>query len=427
MIRPVPRVLLLLPTTTYRARDFLEAAGSLGVEVVVGSDGRQVLEDVTGANTLVLPLGDPDEKGVRAAVDAIVEANTLTPFDAIVGVDDRGVVAAAAASERLGLPGNHVEAVRRTRDKREQRRAFGAAEVPQPAYSVLEPEDVRRLCAGEHLGSDELVSFPAVIKPLGLSGSQGVIRVDREADLPAVAQRVAQVVTGAEGGEATDPPEPSPLLLEEFVPGPEVAVEAVVRSGQVRVLAVFDKPDPLDGPYFEETIYVTPSRHSEEDLRDLERVVGAGVGALGLTDGPVHAEARISDRGVRLLEVAARSIGGLCARALRFGVGVSLEEVILRHALQDRQPVLVPEGAASGVMMLPIPRAGTLRDVRGVEEARAVPGVVGLETTIPRGSTVEPLPEGGRYLGFVFARGASPDEVESTLRTAHGKLTIDIT
>lgn len=422
----MPRVLLLLPTTTYRARDFLEAADSLDVDVVIGSDDRQTLEDVMGTRALVLPLDDFDEHGVRASVEAIVEANRDTAFDAIVGVDDRGITVAAAASERLGLPGNDVEAVRRTRDKREQRRALGELEVPQPGYSILDPDDVRRLLAGEPPASSAHVGFPAVVKPPGLSGSQGVIRVDTAEELPAVAQRVVEIAAHADGRTRADSLAPSALLLEEFVPGPEVAVEAVVRSGQARVLAVFDKPDPLDGPFFEETIYVTPSRHSPRDLHEVERVVGAGVAALGLTDGPVHAEARISDRGVRLLEIAARSIGGLCARALRFGVGISLEEVILRHALRLREPVLVPEGAASGVMMLPIPRAGVLRKVRGIEEARSVPGVVGLETTIPNGTRVDPVPEGDRYLGFLFARGSSPAEVERALRDAHATLNVDI-
>lgn len=426
MIRPVPRVLLLVPTTTYRVRDFLEAADSLNTDLVIGSDGRQTLEDVMGTRALVLPLGGVAARDIGESVEAIVDANSRTPFDAIVGVDDGGTVVAAAASARLGLPNNDVEAVRRTRDKRELRRAFSVAEVPQPDFTILDPDDVRTLLAGEHPPWIDDVAFPAVVKPPGLSGSQGVIRVDAPGELPAVARRIVEITAHAEGRAPTDPPGPDGLILEEFVAGPEVAVEAVVRAGTVRILAVFDKPDPLEGPYFEETIYVTPSRHSDRDLRDLARVVETGVAALGLSEGPVHAEARLTDRGVRLLEVAARSIGGLCARALRFGVGVSLEEVILRHALELREPVLVPEGAASGVMMLPIPRAGTLREVRGVDEARAVPGVVGLEVTIPRGRRVEPLPEGDRYLGFLFARGKGPAEVEATLRTAHAHLTVDI-
>ncbi|MCZ7530300.1 MAG: ATP-grasp domain-containing protein [Acidimicrobiia bacterium] len=422
----MPRVLLLLPTTTYRARDFLDAADSLDIEIVIGSDGRQTLEDLMGQRALVLPLGGGAENDVRASVAAIADANEKTPFDAIVGVDDGGIVVAAAASDRLGLPANDVAAVRRTRDKREQRSAFSAAEVPQPEYTALDPDDVRRLLAGERLDQIDHVTFPAVLKPPELSGSQGVIRVDAPGEMRAAAQRIVDIIKGSTEETEECSPGSGALVLEEFVAGPEVAVEAVVRSGNVRVLAVFDKPDPLDGPYFEETIYVTPSRHSDRDLRDLERVVAIGVGALGITEGPVHAEARLGDRGVRLLEVAARSIGGLCARALRFGVGVTLEEVILRHALELPVPVLVPEGAASGVMMLPIPHAGTLREVRGVDEARAVPGVVGLETTIPVGSAVVPLPEGDRYLGFLFGRGDDPAEVEDTLRRAHARLEIEI-
>jgi hypothetical protein len=203
-------------------------------------------------------------------------------------------------------------------------------------------------------------------------------------------------------------------------------VEGLLRGGVLEVLAVFDKPDPLDGPFFEETIYVTPSRHPVADLAEVRRLVQQACTALALAEGPIHAEARLSPDGPVLLEVAARSIGGLCARALRFGAGVSLEELLLRHALGLPTDGLVREDVASGVMMLPIPRSGVLREVAGQGAARAVPGVVGLEISIARGKAVRTLPEGDRYLGFLFARGGTAAEVEATLRAAHALLDVVI-
>jgi hypothetical protein len=243
-----------------------------------------------------------------------------------------------------------------------------------------------------------------------------VIRANSPEEARAAADRIRTIVGDPE----------AELLVEQFVPGDEVAVEALLDRGRLEVLAVFDKPDPLDGPYFEETIYVTPSRKSPDTLAAVERATAQAAAALGLQEGPLHAELRVNDGGVTVLELAARSIGGLCSRSLRFGLGVSLEEVILRHALGLPPGHLQREQLASGVMMLPIPQAGVLREVRGQDDARAVPHIAGLEISVARGKPVLPLPEGDRYLGFLFAKADTPEQVEGALREAHGRLVVEI-
>jgi biotin carboxylase len=393
----VPRALLLLPTATYRAADFVAAARALGVEVVVASEEAPLLAATMGDRAVTVPLDDPDQ-----AARVIEALDARSPIDAVVAVDDQGVVVAAQAGERLGFPHNPPDAVARTRDKAAMRDALAAAEVPQPRYA--------RLAAPDDLPD---VGWPRVVKPTRSSASRGVIRADDPAGAVAAARRAA-AITG------------QPLLVEQYVPGVEVAVEGLLRGGELTVLAVFDKPDAMEGPYFEETIYVTPSRLAEETLASVRRVAADAAGALGLTEGPVHAELRVHEGRVSVLEVAARSIGGLCARSLRLGAGISLEEVILRHALQLPIEDLTREPQASGVMMLPIPRSGTLVAVRGQDDARAVPGIVGLEVTIPRGRAVLALPEGDRYLGFLFARAPDPAGVEDALRRAHARLTVEI-
>jgi biotin carboxylase len=393
----VPRALLLLPTATYRAADFVAAARALGVEVVVASEEAPVLAATMGDRAVTVPLDDPDQ-----AARVIEALDARSPIDAVVAVDDQGVVVAAQAGERLGFPHNPPDAVARTRDKAAMRDALAAAEVPQPRYA--------RLAAPDDLPD---VGWPRVVKPTRSSASRGVIRADDPASAVAAARQAAAIAG-------------QPLLVEEYVPGVEVAVEGLLRGGELTVLAVFDKPDAMEGPYFEETIYVTPSRLAEETLASVRRVAADAAGALGLTEGPVHAELRVHEGRVSVLEVAARSIGGLCARSLRLGAGISLEEVILRHALQLPIEDLTREPQASGVMMLPIPRSGTLVAVRGQDDARAVPGIVGLEVTIPRGRAVRALPEGDRYLGFLFARAPDPAGVEDALRRAHARLTVEI-
>jgi biotin carboxylase len=397
-------VLLLLPTATYRAADFLTAARTLGAEVVVASDRRLVS---IGDAQLTLDLRRPE-----VAAEAIAAVAAERPLDAVVAVDDQGVRVAALAAERLGLSGNPLEAAAATRDKAAMRRAL-AAGVPQPEHRAVGPSDDPAAVAAE-------VGLPCVVKPLSLSASRGVIRADDPRAAAAAAARVRAIL--AEAGE--DPE--GALLIERYVPGAEVAVEGLLRAGALEPLAVFDKPDALEGPYFEETIFTTPSRLPGGIVAAMTRTTADACAALGLREGPVHAELRVSKGRVWMLELAARSIGGLCSRSLRFGVGVSLEEVILRHALGLPLGDLRREAAASGVMMLPIPRAGVLREVRGQDDARAVPGIAGLEISIGRDRPVRPLPEGDRYLGFLFARGETPAQVEHALRAAHARLEIDI-
>ncbi len=395
MIRAVPRVVVIVPTATYRAPDFVAAARSLGVELVVASDEPPVL-----AEGVRLPLDDPD-----AAADAIVELDRRLGVDAVVAVDDGGVVVAATAGARLGFPHNPPDAAAATRDKAELRRRLAAGEVPQPGFGVESP--------GVPPDAPSPVGYPCVVKPTGLSGSRGVLRADDPTALAAARSRIRRFWPGE-------------LLVEEYLPGDEVAVEGLLRGGELEVLAIFDKPDPLTGPTFPETIYVTPSRLPAPVRSEVTRVVGAACAAMGLQEGPIHAEARVAGTQVRVLEVAARTIGGLCARTLRFGTGVSLEEVVLRHALGLPLDDLHLRAGASGVMMLPVPRTGTLERVAGIEAARTVPGVEGVELTVPVGATVDALPEGDRYLGFIFARAPSPEGVEAALRRAASSLDIVI-
>ncbi len=391
-------MVVLLPTTTYRATDFLAAARSLGVDVVIASDHLSPTADTGGVRAIEVPFDDPER-----AAELLTTLDDRGPVDGIIPVDDQGVLIAAYAAEKLGLAHNPPDAAERTRDKRALRDALAAAEVPQPRFAeITDLDDLPDL------------GYPCVVKPAALSASQGVIRADNEADARAAARRADAIACGG------------PLLVEEYVPGFEVAVEGLLRNGELEVLAVFDKPDPLVGPYFEETIYVTPSRYAPAVLTQVEQLTQRAARALDLREGPVHAELRIDGRQVRVIDVAARSIGGLCARALRFGAGISLEEVIVRHAVGLPLDGLTREDAASGVMMIPIPRSGTLRSVGGQDDARAVPGIVGLEISIGPGRPVVALPEGNRYLGFLFARGDTPAAVEHALRTAHARLAIAI-
>ncbi len=403
------RALLILPTGTYRAADFIEAAAALNAEIIVASEENMVLADQLGDDFLLIDCSRPDESARR-----IVELGDRQPLDAIVPVDDQGVLIAALAAEKLGLSHNPPAAVAATRNKVMLRRALAEAEVPQPAFELAgPPDDVAALA--------EVLGYPVVLKPLSMSASRGVIRANDADQARAAAERIRRILMVA----GQNPNEP--ILIEEYVPGVELAVEGVLRSGELKVLAFFDKPDPLEGPYFEETLFITPSRLHPEMLDEVERVAARAIRAMGLREGPVHAELRVDGNQVIFLEAAARSIGGLCGRSLRFGLlGTPLEVVLLRHALGRPLRKIEREDAASGVMMLPIPRTGVLRAVHGTDRALEIPGVTEVDITIPLGRRVVPLPEADRYLGFLFARSPTPEDVEQALRQGFACLDIVI-
>jgi biotin carboxylase len=405
---PHKRLLLLVSPNTYRAGAFVDAARRLEVEVVRGVDVPAGLSEWW---ELELPLDFADVPG---AVRAIMAYHERHPFDAVVAVDDAATQIAAGAGTALGLPNNSPTSAEAARDKGIMRDRMSVAGVPCPGFRRFP------LSGDPHAFADE-VAYPCVVKPLRLSGSRGVIRADGPAQFVAAFARVRRLLL-SDGNrlEATE------ILVEDFIPGVEVALEGLLTDGALRVLALFDKPDPLDGPFFEETIYVTPSRLPPRTQRAVARVAGAAAASIELRHGPVHAELRVNDHGPWMLEIAGRSIGGLCSTVLEFGTSMNLEELILRHALGMDLPSLARRGRAAGVMMIPIPRGGVLRDVQGIAEAREVPHVTGIEVTAKMHSTIVPLPEGSSYLGFIFARASNPATAEAALRTAHARLSFEI-
>jgi biotin carboxylase len=405
-----PRVLLLVPARTYRAADFLLAAARMGLDVVVGSDGALPL-----GGRPVIPVNPSDPDGSTRRILA-----RSGPVAAVVAADTPMLVLAAAVAARMGLPHNPVDAVLNATDKARQRQRWEAADVAQPKFAIVPAaatDDAIRQAA-------EAAGFPCVVKAVSLSASRGILRADDQAGAVTAAGRIRRVLAAARHpGE--------PLLVEEYLPGRELSIDGLLTGGDLTVTAIFDKPHTPDGPTFEETMLVAPSRLPGPVLADAVRIAGAAARALGLTTGPVHAELRVDQPGGQarpaMLELAARSIGGLCSRALRFPGGKSLEELVLASALGQPAPAVGHDPARpSGVFMLPVPRPGVLRAVEGRDGAAAVPGITGLTITIPIGQRVLPLPDGDRYLGFIFAEAGTRHDVENALTAARDQLRVVI-
>jgi len=407
-----PRLLLVLPTTTYRAGAFVEAADRLAVEITVASEKDSAFSE--GETEGLLTFDFRDAGAVTNAVQAFAARH---PVDAVFGVDDDTAIAAAVAAHALGLPHNPFPAVEAARDKHRQREVLQAAGVPVPRFELHGvDEDPSRLAAA--------VEYPCVLKPLDLSASRGVIRANDPAEFVAAHSRLMAILDApdlVEQGRVRDR-----FLVEQFVPGPELALEGLVVDGELRVLALFDKPDPLDGPYFEETIYVTPSRAPQVVQEAVFKCAAHAARALGIERGPVHAELRFNEHGPWLIELAARPIGGKCGQVLRFGEdgAISLEQLVLAHALGLMEDVPPREAEAAGVMMVPIPRAGVLRGVDGVDRARSACGVTDVIISVQPGQELRTLPEESRYLGFIFARGERPEVVVNALRIGLRRLEV---
>jgi biotin carboxylase len=416
----MPRILILSTTTGYQLRSFGDAAADLGFELVFATDRCHQIDDPWRDSAVAVRFHDE-----AASVAAIASAAARRPIDGLIAVGDRPVPLAALTAEALRLRWHHISAAATSANKQLARERWAAAGMPVPAFVLLE--------AGQRADwALQRLSLPVVVKPLGLSGSRGVIRADTPADLTAAADRVRRLLARPDVRAQRTGLEDT-ILVETFIPGREYAIEGILSGGRLQTFAMFDKPDPLDGPFFEETIYLTPSTYPLAVQHRIIDGVARAAAAIGLYHGPIHAECRIDVAGGKVpdayvLEVAARPIGGLCAKALRFHPVaadtpvISLENLLIRHALGQDATRWTREAAASGVMMIPIPQRGVLRDVSGLEAAQQVPHVDGVHITAKLDQVLVPLPEGASYLGFIFARADRAADVDRSLRAAHASL-----
>ena len=419
MTIPLKRLLLFTAKLGYQTRSFEDAAHKLGVQLVYVTDRCHQLEDPWGDQAIPVHFESPE-----AAAYTVMEAFRAQDVAGILALGDRPAAAAAYAARGLGVRYNHPAAVEACRSKLRMKEVFRDAGLHVPWFRNLPidptPEPVL-------LG----ISYPCVLKPLSLSASQGVVRPNNREEFLAAAARVRRLLKSPEI-LATREPNLDQMLVEAYIRGREIAVEGLLDDGVLRALAIFDKPDPLEGPYFEETIYVTPSHLPESAQHAIEKCAREAVRALGLSQGPVHAEFRINEDGVWPLEVAPRPIGGLCARSLRFSFEgesdpIGLEELLLRHAMELPGWNSPRERIASGVMMIPVLKSGVLEAVSGEDVARSIQGITELTITARLHDAIAAWPEGSSYLGFLFARGDTPEKVEQSLREAHEKLSFTIT
>jgi biotin carboxylase len=375
----------------------------MGLEAMIASRGEFSLISEVHAGLNV------DLDDTETSLASILEQAGQVPFAGILGSDDSTVELAARAAQSLGLPHNPPHAARLSRRKDLARAHLALAGCPVPIHCLI---DLGKALQPQMAG----LPWPCVIKPLNMSASRGVIRADNEAEFITACQRIKTIIA-----DAKDDFEATHVLVEDYIDGIEAAYEGYLHNGELTTLALFDKPDPLQGPYFEETIYVTPSQLDNTTQARIKLRVAEACQAYGLSTGPIHAELRVDARDAWILEVAARTIGGDCARTLDSGDDFNLEELVISLAIGKPAHSKPPE-EARGVMMIPIREGGILRRVEGIAAARKVAGIETVDIIIREGNELVPLPEGNQYPGYIFARGDSTGEVVSALREACSRL-----
>lgn len=401
-----PCVLILAPHGSYRTYDFIQAAERLGIQTLIASEGKHSIISAY-AQGIHLDFTQQDD----AIYQELQQAVSHFKISGVIATDDYTTELAARIAKQLGLPHNDPAAVRLT-----QRKDLARDRLQQ--QGICKPEHSRIDLSKQIDQQIDKLSFPVVVKPVGLSASRGVIRANDRDELKQAIARVHRLLLSMND---LDDEVTRFLLVEEFIAGTEVAVEALLSDGRLKVLTIFDKPDPLEGPFFEESYYIMPTALSESIQQQLQSVLEQACRAYGLSEGPVHAECRIRDQRVYVIEIAARTIGGLCGRLLNVGTGYSLEELVLNQAM-GKQIEIQPAQQAAGVLMIPIPKAGVLKRVEGLLEAQKVPFVDEINIQIGEGHELIPLPEGASYLGFIFAYAPTPQQAEQALRDAHAKM-----
>ena len=400
-------VLLVAPHNSYRIHAYVKAASHLGIKIVIASQSSYSLVSAV-ADGLQVDFSDDN-----SSLQVVLQADRDHHFQAVISTDDGAVRLAAVLAQALGLPSNAPDSAELTRRKDLARKRLHSRGAVVPFFRVV------NISSSLESKLNQL-QYPVVVKPLAMSGSKGVIRANNHQECLNAIARIKPILA-----DITNQFEREHVLIEGYISGKEVAFEGLLRKGELRQLTIFDKPDQMEGPFFEETYYVTPTQILEAEQSLVHRRVTEACEAYGLREGPIHAELRLLNDEAYIIEMASRTIGGDCADMLEFGLNIGLEELVLLQALG--KPLDIPSLEESvGVLMIPIPSRGLLRRVEGIGKAKKVPHIMDIGISVREGYEVVPLPEGSSYLGFIFAKAPTAELVEVALRKAHMCLKIVI-
>jgi hypothetical protein len=382
------KVLLVIPEKSYKSNDFVVAAKRLKIPFSIITDSQQVSERLSD-NIIVYNF----QKDI--SLEILEKLKNITH---ILPVDHSSLEFAAKLRDLLSATGNSYVSVMNAMDKYKSRTIFNdVTEVKIKNAYINDPKDLITFMSKINIG---------VLKPTRGTASNKVIKVTQQNMDQLLIQNIIKDCDENE------------LIIEEFIEGDEYAFEGILIDSKLSKFVVFEKPLAFVEPYFEESIYITPSNLSNEIIESVHKRLQKACQKLGLTNGPIHAEFKISNNEVFLIEINPRMIGGLCSRCLSFGLfKQSLEELILLSFSTGKFKKVELLSNYVGVLMLPVPKSGKFISINH-NEIMKIENVSSVDITVSKNTLLQMPPNGERYLGFVFSQGENKSVVMRALESA---------
>ncbi len=382
------KLLLVIPENSYKSNDFVVAAEKLGIDFLIITDSEQVSSKFS--DTVIINK-----------FDAELNKNNLKKLKDVthvLPVDHSALKFSGYLVDLLEVKGNKLESINLSMNKYESRKIFNSLlDIKVNNEIIKNIDDVNTFINK---------NGTSVLKPIYGTASKSVLKINNVEKNKEQIEKLMQDCFDQD------------LVIEEYIDGKEYALEGTIINSELKKIVIFDKPVEYKHPYFEESIYITPSELSSEAEKRVVSIVDKACKKIGLEDGPVHVEFKINENQIFIIEINPRMIGGLCSRCLSFGLfKVSLEEIILHAFMNNELKNIELLNNYVGVLMIPTPKSGKFISINK-EELENIPNISNVEITVPEGSDLLEPPYGDKYLGFAFSQGIDKKTVNESLLTA---------
>ena len=382
------KLLLVIPENSYKSNDFVVAAEKLGIDFLIITDSEQVSSKFS--DTVIINK-----------FDAELNKNNLKKLKDVthvLPVDHSALKFSGYLVDLLEVKGNKLESINLSMNKYESRKIFNSLlDIKVNNEIIKNIDDVNTFINK---------NGTSVLKPIYGTASKSVLKINNVEKNKEQIEKLMQDCFDQD------------LVIEEYIDGKEYALEGTIINSELKKIVIFDKPVEYKHPYFEESIYITPSELSSEAEKRVVSIVDKACKKIGLEDGPVHVEFKINENQIFIIEINPRMIGGLCSRCLSFGLfKVSLEEIILHAFMNNELKNIELLNNYVGVLMIPTPKSGKFISINK-EELEKIPNISNVEITVPEGSDLLEPPYGDKYLGFAFSQGIDKKTVNESLLTA---------
>ena len=382
------KLLLVIPENSYKSNDFVFAAEKLGIDFMIITDSEQVSSKFS--DTVIINKFDAELN--KNNIKKLKDVTHVLP------VDHSALKFSGYLVDLLEVKGNKLESINLSMNKYESRKIFNSLLDIKANNEIIKNIDDINIFINKNGTS--------VLKPNYGTASKSVLKINNVEKNKEQIEKLMQDCFDQD------------LVIEEYIDGKEYALEGTIINSELKKIVIFDKPVEYKHPYFEESIYITPSELSSEAEKRVVSIVDKACKKIGLEDGPVHVEFKINENQIFIIEINPRMIGGLCSRCLSFGLfKVSLEEIILHAFMNNELKNIELLNNYVGVLMIPTPKSGKFISINK-KELENIQNISNVEITVPEGSDLLEPPYGDKYLGFAFSQGIDKKTVNESLLTA---------